>query len=124
MKHYINIFILLLILNPNTSLSQETTLDVFIKEVAKNCQKESTIEYCTCTAVIAYNISTDEQKGYVLTGIQLEDSMPELTSDELDAYLSNTYDPTGRIEKGLKKTHKIIKEEIQESCSNYVKTEK
>lgn len=98
----------------NVSLSNESLRDNYINKFCQNSQAD---KYCICEATQRYDILSDEQKGFLQIGVEIQQTNPDLSKNEINDIIISTYDPTGRIGKELKETMQNIDESIKNKCN-------
>ena len=96
--------ILVSLMVSSVSQSDETARSEFIKAY---CDPSKNSESCLCEAQIWYDYLTDEQKGLIQVGLEIQSSNTELNT---------TYDPTGRIQKELDNIKLKIDKIIRDRC--------
>ena len=104
----------------NVSLASETPRDDFIKTFCKTSQAD---KYCVCEAKLRYEVLSDEQKGFMQLGVEIQLTNPDLSNDEINDIIVSTYDPTGRIGTELKATMQNIDESIKNKCNILLQSE-
>lgn len=107
-------FITFLYCITNLSISSETLKENFINEF---CDQVNGDKNCSCQAIQRYELLSDEQKGFMQLGIEIKQTNPELSVNEINDIVKTTYDPDGRIESEIRANMQKLEKGSSNICS-------
>jgi len=117
MKNIITHIVSIFIIFSFSSHANDISPDMITKAMMESCIKRNiSEELCLCELNIWNKKLTDKQRGFLLVGLELENSNSNLSTDEIMDIMTKSYDSDGEIQKKVLELKPIVDSEVKDKC--------